>query len=895
MVDARAYGTCTFPAALLKGSQSTNFLVSGSYLMCLTVQDTPQRRVILINNDMNGLGSSGGSPTATAPSGDPSYPPPSGTPVVISIDLAGLNVPVDSYVSIQEVSSPAYWGENSFLSRITDTTVLTRTLPPFGSWRITTSNMAQQHDANGLGLLLPCTESATIAAGANLNVNLGRQQNLYAGTSNTIVHDGTTVALIAFDLSNLLTPAAFANNVYLEVKVSQTTANSESAVLTVVGINPCVGSQWTDLTVTWDSADFVVTPPTKVIDKILNNYVRLDGLDPGNDMVGHITVQSTDVGRWERVDVTHYVNYAVSSGATQVAFAIARRFRSNGVCTGHQCPNICTAGVCGLSAGNAAGPYPADDLDFGATVAFYSDESPYPPVLRIMADTQYPASRYTPERNMCIVPPPPAPWAPPPEPPYPPTPPSPPMPPPHPCTSGSSPCSSPPPNPPPPRPPPPPPLPPPPRPPPNPPPHPCLANPGTCGLPPPPVASLPPPLSPPPSPPPTPHPCIANNNCKSPPPPKPPKPPPAMPPPPPPSPPAPPPVPEGEEAFISAFVTLPGYSTLSFDDQAQRDFVNGTSMALRVGLTDVLITGFSGGTSHHQSDEDEASSSGHVMSATGRRLLNADGDEIITERGHNGVPRNPPKPGARGSSVARAMAERAAVARRSRSLLQNFTVAANLTAAQLAERDALVNDMSGLIIHFSVRTSTTRATALQQQLAVALLDETFTDDLLAAGLRLTGYVMAAMSMNVPTDKIPPPHKAAGRLPGFVNLSKKPLCPHCVNLGHPAFGPLDYWWVVLAGVTLLLCCFGGAVCVRRRWRARSDGLYTEEGLAHKAEAGHVHHHHHHHHPPGQNGHFHAPARPEDDDGASSVSSADFEHDAFHFAHEPKTCASKCAIQ
>jgi hypothetical protein len=49
------------------------------------------------------------------------------------------------------------------------------------------------------------------------------------------------------------------------------------------------------------------------------------------------------------------------------------------------------------------------------------------------------------------------------------------------------------------------------------------------------------------------------------------------------------------------------------------------------------------------------------------------------------------------------------------------------------------------------------------------------------------------------------------------------------------------------------------------------------------------------PVGENGHhFHAAAVAPDDDGVSSVSSADFEDDTFHFHHEPKTCASKCTV-
>ena len=174
----------------------------------------------------------------------------------------------------------------------------------------------------------------------------------------------------------------------------------------------------------------------------------------------------------------------------------------------------------------------------------------------------------------------------------------------------------------------------------------------------------------------------------------------------------------------------------------------------------------------------------------------------------------------------------------------------------------------------------------------------------------------AFAVNVPTDKIPPAHPAASKLPGFVNLSKKPICAHCVKPDPDFFDQHDYWWVVAAGGGFLVICFFFALYVRRRLAAR--GADVSGGKATKAENGrHLHHHHHHHHHAalgsddldatrrdqlldhvnganGANGHFTAVVPP-DDDGASSVSSAEFDNDSFHFHHEPKkTCASKCAI-
>ncbi len=299
--------------------------------------------------------------------------------------------------------------------------MLTKVLPPFGIIRITTSN-AEQQNVGGVGLTVPCTGATTLAAGANSDSNYGGGRNLYVGTSITAVHDSTSVAIMQFDISNFMNAAGNVNNAILELTVSQVTSSSEASVLTVVGLNPCTAVSWDENALTWDTAGFVLNTPTTVISRILNNFVQLDGIDPGNDMCGHITVQAADAGTVKRVDVTQYVQMAAQGGATSVGFLVARRFRSNGVCVG-ACPNTCVRGVCniGTNSGNAAGPYPADDLDFGASVAFFSDASASPPVLRLMTDVTYPAGdSYDPPSLMCTTPPPPAPLAPNPSPPAPP-------------------------------------------------------------------------------------------------------------------------------------------------------------------------------------------------------------------------------------------------------------------------------------------------------------------------------------------------------------------------------------------------------------------------------------------------------------------------------------------
>jgi hypothetical protein len=779
MVNAKNLGGCSWPSTLT----SLNYLVSGVYLYCIVVQDGNRRHIIVVN-DLNGMGTSGGSVTAAAPSGDPTFPAPSGMAVTMSFDLGGLNVPLDSYVVINEVSTPSYWGETSYMAALTSSTLITHVLPPFGVMRITTSLMEQQHAPGDVGLPILPVGAATLVAGAHSDANFGRQSNLYVGTSTTAVHDTTSVAILNFDLSGVLNAAGNANNVVLELTVSQVTSSSEASVLSVVGLNTCTGTQWDENTITWNSASFVLTQPTGPVTQILNNFVTLDGIDPGNDMCGHITVEGADVGNVQRVDVTQYVVAAVNGGTTSVGFVIARRFRSNGVCVGNACPNTCTAGVCMPGKGNLAGPYPADDLDAGASVAFFSDSTANPPVLRLFTDVTYPAAdAFSPTTQMCTTPPPPAPLAPIPNPPNPPappvpppppppppppvplppnpppptpypppTPPSPPYPPPHACIAQNN-CS-PPPNPPPPPPPPPPtpppppppprPLPPPPRPlppsplppqppllppPPSPrppPPHPCYGS-GTCSPPP----SPPPPWSPPPSPPnPPPHACIADGTCSPPPsPPRPPQPPNPRPPVPP-SPPA-------VLQYVNSVVTLPGYTADTFDNAARLDFSTGTAAALNIPAMTVFITGVSTGVSHSQTP-------------SRRRLMLADGSGSV-------------------------------------------------------------------VVHFSILSDSNAAPLLQSTLARAIMDESYTAQLTAAGLNdLTGYIMLALAMDAPTASIPPPTDDAAALPGFVSFGQ-PHCAHCAPPPAPP-GPLvssyDIWWLVSASAGFVILVGALVLCIRR---------------------------------------------------------------------------------
>ena len=386
---------------LLTCAPPTSYTNFGGYLFCVTVQDNStgtNRYHMILNNDYNGLGSSGGSAS------DPTSPAPSGQAFALTVDFAGIaGVSASSYAIINEVSSPSYFGEISdFISFQTrGSRQVTHTVPAFATIRITVPQNAQQQ------VVLTSTGSATLAAGANAAKNYGGSSYLTVATSTAASHESTSVAIVEFDLTGNTAASMASQMAILELTVASATANHEASVLSVVGINPCAGA-WSESTITWSGAKWVLNTPTGVIGAIVNNFVKLGpqpGAGPGNAFVGHITVNAADAGVAKRVDVTPYVRSAAAGGMTKVAFLVARRFRTNGVCVGSSgCPNACVAGVCTSGPGNAAGPLPADDLDAGASVSFFSDDATAAqgqPTLRILADATITGDITPPTTNMC--------------------------------------------------------------------------------------------------------------------------------------------------------------------------------------------------------------------------------------------------------------------------------------------------------------------------------------------------------------------------------------------------------------------------------------------------------------------------------------------------------------
>jgi hypothetical protein len=336
-----------YPCVAPSGYSGTNPLTSafGGYLMCYVVSDpTVNMMHVLVVNDLNGQSVTGGSTAlgGISTSADMTNPAPFGMTLDFTIDLTGLGISstLGSYFAITEVSQvPAptagisatqyAFGEVTASGRVTGP--IFHQLPPFGVMRVSASTVAQTVTT------LACQQSTMIVAGANVNKNYGSAQTFKVGTSTTSTHDTTSIGLMLFDLTNpgganAVNAAAGSSIVLLNVNVAVggISPNSEATVLQVIGITPCgPGTSWNENTITWSSAGFIVSStagPQGAISSVGGNFVILQGTNPGNDFVGHITVSASDEGgSAQQVDVTDYVQTAAAGGATKVAFAIVRR------------------------------------------------------------------------------------------------------------------------------------------------------------------------------------------------------------------------------------------------------------------------------------------------------------------------------------------------------------------------------------------------------------------------------------------------------------------------------------------------------------------------------------------------------------------------------------------
>ena len=206
-------------------------------------------------------------------------------------------------------------------------------------------------------VLLEASGDAQISAGANVGTNYGSAPTMEVSTSPTATHDGTSMALVRFDVPS----PGYVLTALLEITLA--TSPDADMPLLVIG----TAGNWTETSITWADASFLTngTVPNAPIASPAGNFASVEA---PNSVAAHLTVvaslsKSADV---HRVEVSTYVR---SCGGT-ASFALVRRMRH------------------GAFFGNSGGAVAADSLSGGATVSFYTKETAaYAPKLRVMSST----------------------------------------------------------------------------------------------------------------------------------------------------------------------------------------------------------------------------------------------------------------------------------------------------------------------------------------------------------------------------------------------------------------------------------------------------------------------------------------------------------------------------
>ena len=111
----------------------------------------------------------------------------------VTVNIAAWNLP-DGTLLVHNLAGAGYMGEiygPSWPLRVKGSN-LTVTVPAYSTSTISAPLAPQVETA------LPCSDDATIFAGANLGSNYGASVTLSVGTSVTATHDATAVTLIKF-------------------------------------------------------------------------------------------------------------------------------------------------------------------------------------------------------------------------------------------------------------------------------------------------------------------------------------------------------------------------------------------------------------------------------------------------------------------------------------------------------------------------------------------------------------------------------------------------------------------------------------------------------------------------------------------------------------------------
>lgn len=258
---------------------------------------------------------------------------------VSSINVAALPGIVIGGTLITQAVDDAYQGAISNVSVVPQNGVITMQHPPGSVYMMTMPKVATATS------VLNATGAVFIKAGSNSQTNYASSPTMQVSTSQSSADD-CAVGLVKFSQLDDIDRNSIVSAIlqfYLQDVQGTLTQNQ---VLTVIS-NPY---DWEQSTVTWDSSQLFVQPPTNGVTSTYDNFINWGANSPAPDafVMGMPTVPiANNAGILLRLDVTEYVKRN-----NIYSFAVVRMFRYDQSSAG---PADNPQGV--YEFGNLAGPY----------------------------------------------------------------------------------------------------------------------------------------------------------------------------------------------------------------------------------------------------------------------------------------------------------------------------------------------------------------------------------------------------------------------------------------------------------------------------------------------------------------------------------------------------------
>jgi hypothetical protein len=248
----------------------------------------------------------------------------SGDYVTTSIDLSQLSPSIGAQIFVETVSK-SYYGEVSSVTSVPQTgSLLILPESQYSTTRLTVATIVQ--NITTINSDLACTARAGLSSSQSDCKN----SFLYAGTSNSIQHENTSVTLIRFAVNTYI--PSNQQKTLLKINITGIVGSSDVNVM-VLGLNNPnaylneLYSSWNQLSSNTSGLNILTFLNSgTAIKNISQNFINWPS-SSNISIVGHISAFNSNLNQSRMIDVTDYVSSVLSSGGSYYTFILYRPFR----------------------------------------------------------------------------------------------------------------------------------------------------------------------------------------------------------------------------------------------------------------------------------------------------------------------------------------------------------------------------------------------------------------------------------------------------------------------------------------------------------------------------------------------------------------------------------------